>query len=377
MELNPEGNGEFRYLFSRPSSPTFYEQVAQKLSEHTVRTVRILAATITLTEVEQLEAALRTHIGDGGEVNIVIGAEIVPDPEAIRRLRDMQADNEARMQLHLAETVDDNARLTQTTVWFESESSHQVFLPTDSRTKTVSAQDTPTCLVGEFETGDQRGIVRELRTLWKELYLPKKWVELYPPSAKVVHKLESLREDGATTTTPELPSQETAYTVWPLQSDSRELLMDLTGESRDNQVQPIFLVWENFFGVETDSTTFAQMNSEDLNVTYDLVGAKTSNREIRELVVHDHQLTIELEQYRGINPDDYDDDPILIMREIGTREYAYRIVTPDNEIYDEVNETLETNQQTAYMSPQSDRRVYISEPLDGEIRVPLPDESDS
>jgi hypothetical protein len=185
MELNPEGNGEFRYLFSRPSSPTFYEQVAQKLSEHTVRTVRILAATITLTEVEQLEAALRTHIADGGEVNSVIGAEIVPDPEAIRRLRDMQADNEARMQLHLAETVDDNARLTQTTVWFESESSHQVFLPTDSRTKTVSAQDTPTYLVGEFETGDQRGIVRELRTLWKELYLPKKWVELYPPSAKV------------------------------------------------------------------------------------------------------------------------------------------------------------------------------------------------
>jgi hypothetical protein len=153
--------------------------------------------------------------------------------------------------------------------------------------------------------------------------------------------------------------------------------MDLTGESRDTQVQPIFPVWEHFFGVETDSTTFEEMNSEDLNVTYDLVGAKTSNREIRELVVHDHQLTIELEQYRGINPDDYDDDPILIMREIDSTEYAYRIVTPVDEIYDEVNETLETNQQTAYMSPQSDRRVYISEPLDGEIRVPLPDESDS
>jgi hypothetical protein len=63
-------------------------------------------------------------------------------------------------------------------------------------------------------------------------------------------------------------------------------------------------------------------------------------------------------------------------------EYEHRIVVHEEEfvteeIYDEVNETLETNQQTAYMSPQSDRRVYISEPLDGEIRVPLPDESDS
>jgi len=361
--MDIESSNEFRYVYSEPSSLSFFGYLSNYIEEDIYDTIRITVASIRQSEVETLANALESHIQADGEVTIIVGVEINPDIEAIRALQSL-ADDHNGMHLQLAEAADEEAQFTLTTIWMESDGSHRVFMPTDRLPNSSEDSGISAFLTGEFTGNNQRGVVRELRNLWKDMYLDDTWVELFPPDEE--------RIDGIEPADPDSKLQPVDHTVWPIQGDSRSLMMDLTGESRGTQIQPIFDVWKHFFGVEAESSKLKAMDSEEIQVQFHFVNSETEIRELRDLVFHDHTISLELEDYSDVNPEDFENPPILIMREITPREFAYKIVSPEDDSYDEVAQELDENNDDEYMSPQSDRRVYISDPIETP-RVRLPE----
>ena len=361
--MDLQSTNEFRYVYAGPSSPSFFGHLSSYIEEDGYDTIRITVASIRHAEVDTLRNALASHIEAGGEVTIIVGVEIMPDIEAIRALQSLAADH-SQMHLELAEAADNETQFTLTTIWMESDGTHRVFMPTDRLPNSSEGSGISAFLTGEFTGHNQRGVLRELRNLWKDMYIDDTWVELFPPDQEYIDRLEPAEPDSKL--------QPIDHTVWPLRHDARSLLMDLTRESRGTQIQPLFDVWEHFFGVEAETSKLQAMDSEEMQIQFHLVNVESEIRELRDVVFHDHTISLELGEYRDINPEDFEDPPILIMQEITPREFAYKIVSPDAGSYDEVAKELDENKQDEYMSPQSDRRVYITDPIETP-RVTLPE----
>lgn len=88
-----------------------------------------------------------------------------------------------------------------------------------------------------------------------------------------------------------------------------ELIMELTGESRDTQVQPPLGVWVTYFKIDLD---------EPPNLTLRNLAAGVDDE--RPVVKHDHNWTIEIPEAACTRP------AIIRFKRLGVDHYAYEVL---------------------------------------------------
>lgn len=98
----------------------------------------------------------------------------------------------------------------------------------------------------------------------------------------------------------------------------KNLVMGLTGESRDTQVQPPKGAWKIFFGVNL-------AKARARRVTYRLRNGRRRGLPYmpRPVVLHHHTATIEVPEVRNARPG------IIRFRKIGLRKYEFFIYRSD------------------------------------------------
>jgi hypothetical protein len=96
----------------------------------------------------------------------------------------------------------------------------------------------------------------------------------------------------------------------------KQLVMDLTGESRVTQVQPPIGAWVKFFEID-----------EDAPGNLELRNALTGKSDSRPVVHHDHTWTVEI-------PESACDRPAIIrFQKTGNKSYDFWIIESDGQDY--------------------------------------------
>ena len=116
----------------------------------------------------------------------------------------------------------------------------------------------------------------------------------------------------------------------PKQTLLQTLLMELTleqGRGRESQVQPPRPVWENYFGLDWDAAALPSLTLLDED---DPIGAPMK----RDIVRHDHNLTLEISGARPPRP------AILQMRKAGRNSYRYKVIRPHHTDFAQVRQLL-------------------------------------
>lgn len=101
---------------------------------------------------------------------------------------------------------------------------------------------------------------------------------------------------------------------------SLDLIMPLTGESRETQVQPPLGAWTGFFQFDPNHLGKVKLKS-----------AKSKHQIQRPIVRHDHNWTLEIPESAGSRP------AIIRFRRLASSKYRYwiyRPADPDFEFFD-------------------------------------------
>lgn len=104
------------------------------------------------------------------------------------------------------------------------------------------------------------------------------------------------------------------------------LIMDLTGESRDTQVQPPLGAWARFFGIDIDDDTLPTFTLQNANG-----GAPIQ----RPVVRHDHTMTLEIPESAPGRP------AIIQFQREASDEYRYWIWESGDVEYDHLRWLLD------------------------------------
>jgi hypothetical protein len=111
----------------------------------------------------------------------------------------------------------------------------------------------------------------------------------------------------------------------------KNLVMDLTGESRDTQVQPPHGAWKTFFDVNLSKARARR-------VTYRMRNARRRGARYmpRPVVLHHHTATIEIPEVLDARPG------IIRFWKMGKRKYEFFVYRPGTREHEHANWLLNT-----------------------------------
>lgn len=324
----------------------------------------MLAATISERGVLRIEDELTDFCGDGGEVEVYIGLSMRPDPDGIRRLKQLQNQYPGLVSLRLIENGAAVNLFHPKIYWFCSNIKHRVILgsPNWSDLGFENNIEAFSVITESVSGSGPSDFISEVRMAFAEVRGLNRsndsWGSLHPPSESILEQLEAISGTRPEEKRPRVEIDTDASTeegLWPLNRSAPELVMELNKESRMSQIVPPNEIWESYFGVDPE-----KFREDDPDLpTFELRNAVTGECSHRSVVDHDHQGTIEITEAKN-RKDPNIQRAFLIFRKTGTRSFDYQLFLEDEDKEaEQIAEFLDSN---GYTPGNSLRLTFLSRP---------------
>lgn len=365
---NRSASNSTSFFLQNPDETVNVQQVLEEgfAGEAEFTELKIMTATTSREGVLTVESQLRDFCNEGGSVQVFIGLGLGPEPEAIRTLRDIQDDYPGLVSIHLVETGSQAGLFHPKVYWFHGDESDLAIVTSanwSDRGFTESIEAT-TVLRSDSSESSTPAYVDELRTAFhtlSSLGAGDEWATLYPPMETVLSELESESRDH---TMPRV-SQEIDLSgidiendsLWPLSRTAPELVLDVLGESRVTQLVPTHEVWDRFFDIDPDRFT---TDSSSLP-SFELTNIRTGETELRPVVEHHHQGTIEIPELAE-RSDPGEGNDFIIFRQYGAQAYEYELFLDMRDSQAEAIEQIEEFISSNGFTTGNTRRAFIHSP---------------